>query len=75
MPLRIVFAFALATLLNQQIRGRLFYRVAYYMPSIIPGVASAVLWIILRAVPPGGTIRYNTEVARVTLDGQRATGI
>ena len=46
-PLRIVFAFALATLLNQQIRGRLFYRVAYYMPSIIPGVASAVLWIIL----------------------------
>ncbi len=46
-PLRIVFAFALATLLNQQIRGRLFYRVAYYMPSIIPGVAGAVLWIIL----------------------------
>ena len=46
-PLRIVFAFALATLLNQQIRGRLFYRVAYYMPSIIPSVAGAVLWIIL----------------------------
>jgi len=46
-PLRIVFAFALATLLNQEIRGRLFYRVSYYMPSIIPGVASAVLWLIL----------------------------
>jgi multiple sugar transport system permease protein len=46
-PLRIVFAFLLATLLNQGIRGRLFYRVAYYMPSIIPGVASAVLWLIL----------------------------
>jgi multiple sugar transport system permease protein len=46
-PLRIVFAFVLATLLNQQIKGRLFYRVAYYMPSIIPGVATAVLWLIL----------------------------
>jgi multiple sugar transport system permease protein len=46
-PLRIVFAFTLATLLNTGIRARLFYRVAYYMPSIIPGVASAVLWIIL----------------------------
>jgi multiple sugar transport system permease protein len=46
-PLRVVFAFLLATLLNAEIRGRLFYRIAYYMPSIIPGVASAVLWIIL----------------------------
>jgi multiple sugar transport system permease protein len=46
-PLRIVFAFLLATLLNQEVRGRLFYRVAYYMPSIIPGVAAAVLWLIL----------------------------
>jgi multiple sugar transport system permease protein len=46
-PLRIVFAFVLATLLNTELRGRLFYRVSYYMPSIIPGVASAVLWLIL----------------------------
>jgi multiple sugar transport system permease protein len=46
-PLRIVFAFLLATLLNTEVRGRLFYRISYYMPSIIPGVASAVLWLIL----------------------------
>ena len=46
-PLRVIFAFLLAALLNQDIRGRLFYRVAYYMPSIIPGVASSVLWLIL----------------------------
>lgn len=46
-PLRVIFAFLLAVLLNADIKGRLFYRVAYYMPSIIPGVASAVLWIIL----------------------------
>jgi len=46
-PLRIVFAFLLAALLNTEIRGRLFYRIVCYMPSIVPGVASAVLWIIL----------------------------
>lgn len=46
-PLRIAFAFLVAMLLNTEIRGRLFYRVAFYMPSIVPGVASAVLWLIL----------------------------
>lgn len=46
-PLRIVFAFLLAALLNTDIKGRLFYRVTYYMPSIIPGVASSVLWLVL----------------------------
>jgi multiple sugar transport system permease protein len=46
-PLQVVFAFLLASLLNADIKGRIFYRVAYYIPSIIPGVASAVLWIIL----------------------------
>lgn len=46
-PLRVIFAFALAMLLNADIRGRLFYRLAYYVPSIIPGVAGAVIWLIL----------------------------
>ncbi len=46
-PLRIVFAFLLAALLNTDIKGRLFYRVTYYMPSIIPGVAASVLWLVL----------------------------
>lgn len=46
-PLRIVFAFLLASLLNTPIKGRLGFRVVYYMPSIVPIVASSVLWIIL----------------------------
>jgi len=46
-PLQVVFAFLLASLLNTNIKGRIFYRIAYYVPSIIPGVAAAVLWIIL----------------------------
>jgi multiple sugar transport system permease protein len=44
-PLQLIVAFALAVLLNQPIRGRAFYRTAFYMPSITPAVASAVVWL------------------------------
>ena len=46
-PLGIVVAFGLALLLNQKVRGMAVYRTAYYMPSIVPVVASAVLWLWL----------------------------
>ena len=46
-PLRILFAFLLAALLNTDVKGRLFYRITFYMPSIVPTVASSVLWLIL----------------------------
>jgi multiple sugar transport system permease protein len=44
-PLQLTVAFALAVLLNQDIRGKAFYRTIYYMPSITPAVASAVVWL------------------------------
>lgn len=43
-PLHLVFAFGLALLLNQPLRGRSWYRTIFYLPSITPAVASAVLW-------------------------------
>jgi multiple sugar transport system permease protein len=43
-PLQLITAFALAVLLNQQIRGRAAYRTIYYLPAITPAVASAVVW-------------------------------
>ena len=43
-PLRLVLAFALAVALNQNIFGRSFFRTAYYIPSITPAVAAAVIW-------------------------------
>jgi len=46
-PLGIVTAFSLALLLNQKVRGMAAYRTAYYMPSIVPTVASSVLWLFL----------------------------
>ncbi|MFO7169863.1 MAG: sugar ABC transporter permease, partial [Chloroflexota bacterium] len=44
-PLKLVFALAVAMLLNQQLRGVPFYRAVYYIPTLLGGsVAIAVLW-------------------------------
>jgi len=43
-PLAIVTGLAIALLLNTSVRGLRFYRTLFYMPSIVSGVASAVLW-------------------------------
>jgi multiple sugar transport system permease protein len=44
-PLILVLGFVLALLLNQQVRGLSFWRTIYYLPTLVPAVASAVLWI------------------------------
>ena len=46
-PLGIMMALALALLLNARVRGLSFYRTCFYVPSVVPIVASAVLWIWL----------------------------
>jgi len=44
-PLQLVFALALAMILNRGLRGLPFYRGAYYLPSLIgASVAVAILW-------------------------------
>ncbi len=44
-PLGITTGLAIAMLLNSKVWGMSSYRTAYYLPSIVPVVASAVLWI------------------------------
>ena len=46
-PLGMLAAFLMALLLNQKVWGMAGYRTAYYIPSIVPSVASAALWIYL----------------------------
>lgn len=44
-PLKLVFALAIAMLLNQRLRGVPFYRAVYYIPTLLGGsIAIAVLW-------------------------------
>lgn len=46
-PLSIVFAFFLATLLNQRIAGLPIFRTIFYLPSIVPIIASSMIWLWL----------------------------
>ncbi|MBC7289482.1 MAG: sugar ABC transporter permease, partial [Armatimonadetes bacterium] len=46
-PLGIVVALCLALLLNMRIRGQALYRTFFFVPSIVPLVASSVLWVWL----------------------------
>ena len=43
-PLGLLFAFFLASLINTKVRGIAIFRTIYYLPSIVPAVASAILW-------------------------------
>jgi multiple sugar transport system permease protein len=52
-PLGIVLALGLALLLNTKVRGLSFYRTCFYVPSVVPIVASAVLWVWLLSPQQG----------------------
>jgi len=43
-PLGLIFAFFLAALINTKIKGISIFRTIYYLPTIVPFVASAILW-------------------------------
>jgi multiple sugar transport system permease protein len=44
-PLSLLISFVCALLLNIRIPGQSIYRVIYYLPSIVPVVASTLLWL------------------------------
>ena len=46
-PLAIIFAFGLALMLNAKIRGQVVYRTIYFLPTLVPEVALALVWVFL----------------------------
>ncbi|MCB0109606.1 MAG: sugar ABC transporter permease, partial [Caldilineaceae bacterium] len=44
-PLRLLGALTLALLLNQRRRGIALYRTAIYLPTVIPAIAYALIWL------------------------------
>lgn len=56
-PLGIVTSLSVAMLLNAKVSGMSFYRTFFYLPSIVPIVASAVLWAwVLNGDPNRGLL-------------------
>jgi multiple sugar transport system permease protein len=43
-PLWMIISFSLALLLNQNIKGKGFFRVLYYLPSVVPASAAVIVW-------------------------------
>ena len=43
-PLSLISSFIMALLINTKVRGIALFRTIYYLPSIVPAVANAVLW-------------------------------
>ncbi len=52
-PLGMATGLAIAMLLNMKVKGMSWYRTAFYIPSIVPAIASAVLWAWILAGDPG----------------------
>jgi len=46
-PLQILVGFILALLLNMKVRGMTVFRTIYYLPSVVPIVATAGVWVFL----------------------------
>jgi len=46
-PSNLLFAFGIAILLNRKMVGRSLFRAIFYLPSIVPFVASAFVWLLL----------------------------
>ncbi|MDR3692953.1 MAG: sugar ABC transporter permease [Fimbriimonas sp.] len=46
-PLSILCGLSVALLLNQKVKGIALYRTIYYLPSVVPVVASSILWLWL----------------------------
>jgi multiple sugar transport system permease protein len=46
-PANLVFAFLIAFMLNRKMFGRALFRGIFYLPSIVPGVASSFVWLLL----------------------------
>lgn len=44
-PLQMIVPLSVALLLNREIKGISWYRTCYYLPSIMPVVASSILWL------------------------------
>ena len=44
LPLALALGVGLAVLLNQRVRGMAWFRAAFYLPAVVPTIATAILW-------------------------------
>jgi len=47
LPIGTAFTLSVAILLNSKVPGQSIFRTVYYLPSMVPAVASSIIWIML----------------------------
>jgi len=61
-PLGLAGSLAIAVLLNQNVRGQRLFRTLFYLPSLVPAVASSLLWLwVLNS--ENGLLNYGLSLA------------
>jgi len=60
-PLNLSVGLAIAILLNQRVRGLTFFRTAFYLPTVVAGVAVAMMWEFMLS-PRFGLVNYLLEL-------------
>ena len=76
LPLRLMVAFFFALLLNQNLPGSGIFRTIFYLPSVVSGVAIALVWMWLLQ-PQFGILNYFLQFGRPAwpaLAGQPCVG-
>ena len=63
-PLAAAIALTIALMLNQNLFGQGFFRTTYYLPSIVSGVAVAILWAWIFN-PDFGLLNYGLELVGI----------
>jgi multiple sugar transport system permease protein len=66
-PLSVVLGIGLALLLNLRLRGQALYRTLFYVPSVVPAVATAFLWLWVLNPQNGLAALLNSALVRVGL--------
>ena len=67
LPLSVVFGISFAVLLNQKINTMSVYRTCFYLPSIIPLVASSAVWLWIFRGDEGGL--FNNFLSKFNVNG------
>ncbi|MCS7066168.1 MAG: sugar ABC transporter permease [Fimbriimonadales bacterium] len=67
-PLSVVLGIGLALLLNLRLRGQALYRTLFYLPSVVPAVATAFLWLWVLNPQNGLAAPLNTALMRIGLE-------
>ncbi len=65
-PLSIIVAYTIGLLMSQNLKGISVWRTMWYMPSLVPTVASAIIWR-WALNPEFGPVNFPAEIARASL--------